>query len=137
MEQLRAAFATDDGHTFTDGHFGDAKKYIIYSIQDGIAQRIGEIDNTTGPEQDHDHDHHHGDQKKAQGIGQLMKQNGIQVLVGKAFGPNIKRMNPKFVIVLMNDETIEQAAIRLSQHFDLLLERWNQGESRTHINLKK
>ena len=137
MEQLRAAFATDDGRTFTDGHFGDAKKYIIYRLAPGIAERIGEIDNTTEPETEEDHQPYHGDPKKAQGIGQLMKQNNIQVLVGKVFGPNIKRMNPKFVIVLMNDETIEQAALRLSQHFDLLVERWNRGESRTHISLRK
>ncbi len=136
MEQFKAAFATDDGITFTDSHFGDAQKYIIYTITPGQAQKTGEVKNTTHPERE-EHDSHHGDQKKAQGIGGLMKSNQVQVLVGKVFGPNIKRMNPQFVVVLMNDETIEQAAQRLSKHFDQLTESWNKGQTRTHISLRK
>ena len=137
MEQFKVAVATDDGKTITAEHFGDAKKYIIYTISDNHFQRIGEIINTTEPEEDDDHDHHHGDQKKAQGIGQLMKQNGVQVLAGKAFGPNIKRMNPQFVIVLVNDPDTDKAAETLSKNFSLIKERWLQGENRLHLNLKK
>ena len=136
MEQLTVAIATDNGQTLTDNHFGDAKKYILYTISDNSFQKAGEIINTTGPGEDNDHDHHHGDRKKAQGIGQLMKQNGVQVLAGKAFGPNIKRMNPQFVIVLVNDPDTDKAAETLSKNFTLIRERWLQGESRLHLNLK-
>jgi predicted Fe-Mo cluster-binding NifX family protein len=130
------AFATDDGKTFTNEHFGDAKMFLIYDLKPEGSTFLKTVENTTEPEQEDEHEHHHGDPKKAKGIGQLMKQHGVQVLVGKAFGPNIVRMNPQFVVVLMNDPTIEQAIKRLEQNYDLLVERWNQGPERKHLNLK-
>ena len=133
---MRVAFATNDGKHFTDDHFGDAKMFLIYELSPQGSKYLKTIHNTTKPEGEGEHEEHHGDPRKAQGIGKLMKQNGVQVLVGKAFGPNIVRMNPQFVVVLMNDPTIEDALRRLEQNYDLIVERWNQGESRKHLNLK-
>ena len=32
MKKLKVAFATDDGKTFMDRHFGDAEYYYIYEM---------------------------------------------------------------------------------------------------------
>ncbi len=131
---MKVAFATNDGKHFIDDHFGDAKMFLVYELSPNGSKYVETIENTS--EREGEHEEHHGDPKKAQGIGQLMKQHGVQVLAGKAFGPNIVRMNPQFVIVLMNDPDIEHALRRLEQNYDLLVERWNQGESRKHLNMK-
>ncbi len=131
---MKVAFATTDGQTMFDGHFGDARFYPVYEIDKNHLNHLKTIENTT--QGDEEHDEHHGDPKKAQGIGKLMKQNGVQVLVGKAFGPNIVRMTPQFVIVLVKEPTAEQAARIIQNNFDKIQNLWNEGENRSYLNLK-
>ena len=66
-----------------------------------------------------------------------MKNNNIQVLVGKVFGPNIKRMLKDFIIVLVNDENSDLAAERIRQNFDKIIDNMQNKENRQHINLRK
>ena len=135
MEQVKIAIATDQEKRLTNEHFGDAKQYIVYQIDKHSVKKIGIIENTTEAEKEHEH--HHGDPSKAQGIGKLMKNNNIQVLVGKVFGPNIKRMLKDFIIVLVNDENSDLAAERIRQNFDKIIENMQNKENRQHINLRK
>ncbi len=131
---MKVAFATIDGKQMTSEHFGDARFYPIYEIDKDQITYIKTIENTTEPEGEHEE--HHGDPRKAKGIGRLMKQHGVQVLVGKAFGPNIVRMTPNFVIVLVKDATAEQAARTVQKNFDKIKQLWDQGENRQYLNLK-
>ena len=135
MEQVKIAIATDQEKRLTNEHFGDAKQYIVYQIDKHSIKKIGIIKNTT--ELEKEHEHLHGDSSKAQGIGKLMKNNNIQVLVGKVFGPNIKRMLKDFIIVLVNDENSDLAAERIRQNFDKIIENMQNKENRQHINLRK
>ncbi len=134
MDKFIVAVATDDGKTFTNSHFGDAKKFLIYELTPQSVTFLKEVENTV--EKEGFHEEHHGDPKKAKGIGQFMKRHGVNVLVGKVFGPNIVRMTPQFVIVLMNNPTIDQAMEELKQHWDEIVENWQQGENRKHLNFK-
>ena len=131
---MKVAFATTDGHQMTSEHFGDARFYPIYEIDNEGVTYIKTIENTTEAEEEHGH--HHGNPHKAQGIGRLMKQHGVQVLVGKAFGPNIVRMKSNFAIVLVKDQTVEQAVQTIQKNFDKIKQLWEQGESRNYLNLK-
>ena len=131
---MLVAFSTNDGKHLIEDHFGDAKIYPIYEITADGYKFIKTVENTT--EAEGEHEEHHGDPKKAQGIDSLMKKNGVQVLAGKAFGPNIVRMNPQFVVVLVNNPTVDEALEVLVKNFDLIQERWNQGSERKHLNLK-
>ena len=89
---LITAFATNNGTTFMDNHFGDANYYDIYKISASNSEFIKRIDNTVDIEEES-----HADPKKAKGISGLLKSEGIQVVVSKVFGPNIKRIKKNFV----------------------------------------
>lgn len=131
MGKLIAAFATDDGATFVDRHFGDAGQYVIYEIgQDGFSY-IRTIYNTTENEEDT-----HADPNKARGVAQLLRKYEVQVLVSKKFGANINKMKKKFVCILMNDAQFSASIKRIQQHFDKILAELKKGESRHFLNLK-
>lgn len=53
MEKLKFAFATDDGISFINRHFGDADFYDIYEISADKNKFIKRIDNTTEDEEIH------------------------------------------------------------------------------------
>ena len=135
--ELYGAISNKDGKILTNDHFGDAEIYVIFKIADDKIEIDKQITNTTEPEEDEEHEHHHGDPKKAQSIGQLMKKNNIQILVGKAFGPNIKRMIKNFSIIVVNTNEIEETLNLLTNNLDKIKENWQAGENRTHLILRK
>ena len=130
---MRVAFATDNGETFIDRHFGDAEFYDIYEIEIGKAEYIKRIVNSTEEEKEHVH----ADPNKAKGIAELFKNDDIKVLVSKVFGANIQKMKKKFVCVLMNNNSISESILKLQESFSIIESEWNKGDSRNHLNLKK
>ncbi len=130
MDKIIAAFATDDGKTFVNRHFGDAKQYLIYEITPMEAQQLTIIRNTTGEEKTH------ADPNKAKGIGQLMKKRGVQVLVSKKFGANINRMRKQYVCVLISNDNIEDGVKTIQQNFERITTEWQKGSERHFLNLK-
>jgi len=132
---MYVAISTHDGKTLHNDHYGDGTYFDIYELRPDGYTFLNRVANTTGEEEEHDH--HHGDSKKASGIGQIVGRAGAQVLVAKAFGPNIKKMVKNFVPVLVKDDTIEQALETLRQNYDRIKEEWEKGENRTWLNLKR
>ncbi len=130
---MKIAFATDNGKNFMDRHFGDAQYYDIYEIVKDKADFLKRIINTT----EEDDEHIHADPKKAKGVVNLFKDEEIQVLVSKNFGPNIQRVKKKFVCVLMNKESIVQGIKKIQESLKNIEDEWGKGEARKHINLKK
>ncbi|NOX71644.1 MAG: hypothetical protein GXO64_03010, partial [Candidatus Micrarchaeota archaeon] len=67
--KIKLACGTDDGTSFTNEHFGDAKFYMVYEIdtQSREIKFLKRIENTT-PDEDL-----HGDPKKAKKISELME----------------------------------------------------------------
>ncbi len=130
MEKIIAAFATDDGNTFMDRHFGDAEQYVIYEIYPDKAHLIKAIGNTTEEEQQH------ADPNKAKGVSQLFKQDKVQALISKKFGGNINRMKKNFLCILMNDESIRHSIVRIQENFDTVRQEFAKGETRHFLNLK-
>ena len=106
------AFATDDGVNLVDRHFGDAKWFYVYDIRDGKHTLIAKVENTSPEERSH------GDPNKAKGITGIMKEHGVQVLVGFIMGPNIVRMKKKFVPVISRCKRIDEAIDGLAQKTD-------------------
>ncbi|TSA26250.1 dinitrogenase iron-molybdenum cofactor biosynthesis protein, partial [bacterium] len=125
MEKIRVAFATDNGKTFMGRHFGDADFYDIYEISAMKANFIKRINNTIDEEEEV-----HADPKKAQGISHLLLDENISVVVSKIFGPNIKRINKKFVCVVIKDEKIEDAVNKICSNIGKIYEEWENGEKR-------
>ncbi len=132
MKNIITAFATDDGQTFMDRHFGDAKSFNIYEINSTQANFLKTISNTI-EEEDEDV---HADPVKAKGISGLLKQEKIQVVVSKVFGPNIKRIKKKFVCIITQEKQIDDSIKTIQQNMDIIIQEWEKGENRNFINTK-
>ncbi|UBM62902.1 dinitrogenase iron-molybdenum cofactor biosynthesis protein [Candidatus Sulfidibacterium hydrothermale] len=129
--EIIAAFSTDDGKTYVDKHSGDARYFDLYKITPDGSQFLKRVINPPKEEK------RHADPEKAKGIAQLLKKEGVQVVVSKVFGPNIKRIRKQFVCIMMNDPEIAQSLSVLQQKTDLILSEWKAGEDRNVLNFKK
>lgn len=129
---MKTAFATDNGKSFINRHFGDSEYYYIYEISASENTFIKKISNTT----EEDNEEIHADPKKAKGVAEMLKDENVKVVVSKIYGPNIKRIRKNFVCILMNDDDISESINTVQQKFDVVLNEWNKGESRNHLNFK-
>jgi predicted Fe-Mo cluster-binding NifX family protein len=127
---MKVAFAMNDENKITENYFGDAKFYEIYEISKSQEKFITRIMNTTKEEEIH------ADPKKAKGIASLFKGEGVQIVVSKVFGPNIKRIRKKLVCVLINKDTISDSIKTIQNNYNLIIMEWEKGEERSHLNFK-
>lgn len=132
MKKIITAFATDDGKSFINRHFGDANYYIIYEISKNKIKFIQKIKNTTNDYEEETH----ADHKKAKGVAELLKNEKVTTVVSKIYGPNIKRIKKKFVCILMNNRNFSECTKIIQTKIDIIIDGWNKGETRNHLNLK-
>ncbi|MDP8315369.1 MAG: NifB/NifX family molybdenum-iron cluster-binding protein [Candidatus Celaenobacter antarcticus] len=128
--KLKVAFATDDGKTFMGRHFGDARFYDIYELDEDRASFIKRIENTVDEEEDV-----HADPKKAKGISTLLLDEKVAVVVSKIFGPNIKRIKKKFVCIVVRDDEIDVGLKKICNNIEKIYIEWEKGKERKHILL--
>ncbi len=126
---LILAIATDDEKHFMKRHFGDAKSYLIYQINESGWEFLKKIENNSEEEK------RHADPVKAGSISGILKEEGVQVLASKVFGPNIKRMIKKFACILVHEETIELGLDDIKLNYSAILERWKQGPERKPLKV--
>lgn len=126
--KLRVAFATDDGKTFMGRHFGDARFYDIYELDEDQASFIKRIENTVDEEEDV-----HADPKKAKGISTLLLDEQVTVVVSKIFGPNIKRIKKKFVCIVVRDDEIDVGLKKICNNIEKIYVEWEKGQERKHL----
>ena len=129
---MRTAFATGDGESFTNRHFGDNDYYDIYDITTSESKFIKRINNTTTTIEEKTHT----DPGKAMGITSLLKKENVQVVVSKVYGPNIKRIRKHFVCILINSNSISNSLNIIMENSKVILDEWEKGEGRKHINFK-
>jgi predicted Fe-Mo cluster-binding NifX family protein len=132
MQKLITAFATDDGLSFIDRHFGDANFYDIYEISEREVKLLKRIENSTDDDTDEEG---HGNSVKAQSVTSLLKKEGVTVAVSRVFGPNLKRIKKKFLCVINKEGNIEERLKKLKDNFSVLLEEWSKKEERNFIRL--
>lgn len=132
MEIITTAFATDNGKSFINRHFGDANYYYIYEISKNDIKFINKIKNTTNETEEEVH----ADPKKAKGVAELLKNENVTTVVSKFYGPNIKRISKKFVCILMDNDDFSECTQILQQKIDCITDEWDKGETRNSINLK-
>jgi predicted Fe-Mo cluster-binding NifX family protein len=113
QKNIHLALAVNNEGNFEEKHFGDAEKYLIYNWNDGefIFQKeeINKFKNL-------DEFPEHGLQKKGNEITGLLKSHGIQVVVSKQFGKNIRIVGKHFIPVIIYNETKEQVFQLLKNH---------------------
>jgi len=118
--EILLAFAANLSNNFESIHFGDANKYLIYKYTDSefifLKEEINHFKNS-------DENKTHGSQKKGRVIIEFLKGIGVQVLVSKQFGKNIKMVNRHFIPVIINTEKPDDVIPMLKKHM-----KWIEDE---------
>jgi predicted Fe-Mo cluster-binding NifX family protein len=114
-EKIIFAFAVTRQNNFGNKHFGDADKYLIYEATQNEMKFVEEkinltknIDETAKPE--------HGSQEKGNAVIKFMKERGVNVLVAKQFGKNIKMVNKHFIPVIILKENPDDVSVIIIKH---------------------
>lgn len=128
---LLIAFATDNGTTFTDGHFGQAKYFYIYRFFDDGEELVEKRPNI--PFQG-DTSKKHGDPAKARATSRVL--DGADVLVNTKFGPNITRLVKKFVCVVVRTRSINDAVEIIKSRLDEVIEEKKKTADQRHLVFK-
>jgi predicted Fe-Mo cluster-binding NifX family protein len=130
--ELLIAFATDNGETFNDDHFGMAKYYHVYRFSDDAEEFVEQRENVEFQE---DESKKHGDPEKARATSSVLR--GVDVVVSRKFGPNITRMVKRFVCVVVRANVISDAVRIVKNHLDEVIEEKNKAKDRRHLILKE
>ena len=125
------AFGTDDGKNLNNDHIGMARYFYVYQFSDSKEQLIDQRENVRFKG---DETMKHGDPEKAKATSSVLE--GVDVLVGRKFGPNLPRLLGRFVCVLVRTITIATAIEAIHNNMDRIAEEKNRGEDRKHIVLK-
>ena len=125
------AFGTDDGRNLNNDHVGMAKYFYVYEFSNGKEQLVERRENMRFKG---DETMKHGDPEKAKATSSVLK--GVDVLVGKKFGPNLPRLLGKFVCVVVRTNTLTSAIEAVHNNIDRIAEEEKKGDGRKHIVLK-
>ena len=123
-ENLVIAVGTDEGKMVkSDNHVGMSKYFQIWDYSNGELHFREERENAKYKE---DESKIHGDPGKAKATTSVL--NDIDLLVGKMIGPNITRLNDKFVCAVVRDPSIEQAIKVIKENINEIIEEKNKKE---------
>ena len=125
------AFGTDDGKNLNNDHVGMAQYFYVYEFSNGREKLVEKRENARF---EGDETAKHGDPEKARATSSVLE--GVDVLVGRKFGPNLPRLVKKFVCVLVRTNTITSAIEAVHNNMDRIAEERNKEEGREHIVLK-
>jgi len=129
--ELLIAFGTDDGANLNDDHVGMAKYFHVYKFSQEKEELVEKRENV---KLKGDESMKHGDPQKAKVTSSVLQ--GVDVLVGKRFGPNLPRLVKKFVCVIVRTDTLENAINIIRQNMEKIIAEKNKGEDRHHLILK-
>ena len=129
--KLSIAFGTDDGASLNDDHVGMAKYFHVYEFSEEKEELTEKRENVKlkGNES-----MKHGDPDKAKATSSVLQ--GVDVLVGKRFGPNLPRLVKRFVCVIVRTDTLENAIRIIHQNMEEIIAEKNKGEDRKHLILR-
>jgi len=125
------AFGTDDGENLNNDHVGMARYFHIYEFSNGKEKIVEKRENVRF---NGDETMKHGDPEKARATSSVLQ--GVDVLVGKKFGPNLPRLLGKFVCILVRTNTIATAIEAIHSNIDRVVEEKYKKGGRKHIVLK-
>ena len=132
--KLTFTIAVDYSDTIKPRHFGDADKFLIYEYDNREINFSHELVNAY---KTYDENHGHGSRKKGEAIVSYLKDHGVNILVSKQFGKNIKIVSQHFVPVLVSGDKPHHVIPTLQAHVDTIKAEWEKHtEAYQHLNLK-
>ena len=129
--EILVAFGTDDGANLNDDHVGMARYFHVYRFSETKEELVEKRENVRLKG---DESMKHGDPNKAKATSSVLK--GVDVLVGKRFGPNLPRLVKKFVCVIVRTDTLEDAVRMIRKNMEGIAAEKNKGEDRKHLILR-
>ncbi len=124
--RLRFAFAVNSENRFEKMHFGNAHKYLIYTLKSGKMILSSE-------EINHfkllDEEHEHGSVRKGNAIIKFLKEKDVNVLVSTQFGKNINLVNKHFIPVIISLEQQDEIIGILNKHLHWIKDEWENKSS--------
>lgn len=129
--EMVIAFGTDDGTNLNDNHVGMARYFLLYKFSEEEEEFVEKRENVKFKG---DESMKHGDPNKAKATSSVLQ--GVDVLVGKRFGPNLPRLVKKFVCVIARTDTVENAIRITRQNMEKIIAEKNKGEDRRHLILQ-
>jgi len=126
--KLLIAFGTDDGKNLTNDHVGMADYYYVYEFTNGKEELVEQRRNVRFKG---DETMRHGDPKKARATSSVLA--GVDVLVGRKFGPNLPRLLRKFVCVVVRTNALDSAIKAVRNNMDRIVEERDRETDRKHI----
>ena len=129
--RLLVAFGTDDGVHLNDDHVGMAKEFHVYEFTDDGQTLVERRQNSKFAG---DETMMHGDPEKAKATSAVL--SGIDVLVGRKFGPNITRLLTKFACVVVRTREVNSAVEAVRANIDSVVEQHSKGVDRKHLVLR-
>ncbi len=119
---INYAFAVNFDNILEPKHFGDADKFLIYKHEENGLTFEHEIINDSKQME-------HGSQNKGQAIIKLLQNSGVNVLVSRQFGQNIKLVNAHFIPVVVHHEKPGEIFKELEKHKHWIEDEWQYNKS--------
>ena len=124
--RLRFAFAVNNENRIEERHFGDADRFLIYTLEAGkMVLSSKEINNFKS----HDTEHEHGSIQKGNAIIKFLKEKDVNVLVSKKFCKNINMLNECFIPVIISPEQQNEIIDILYKHLHWIKDEWENNSS--------
>lgn len=124
--ELRFAFAVNQANQFEKKHFGDAYKYLVYTIVAGkmilLSEEINEFRSI-------DEEIEHGSKRKGNSIIKFLKEKKVNVLVSTRFGKNIKLVNEYFIPVKVPLKDLQEIIPILNKYLHWIEDEWINNTS--------
>ncbi|WP_319560148.1 NifB/NifX family molybdenum-iron cluster-binding protein [Marispirochaeta sp.] len=128
---------SDDGSRFTENHFGESRWYDIWRVSSSEkAEKIDRVPNpaSTGDAGTDELEH---DEKKPGKIAPVLREKGVNIIMGRSIGPNVVKMRRKFAVVVSHSERIDEALSELGKRLGEAQELLDAGEERGHMILHR
>ena len=117
------AFALGSNGLFINRHFGDSSVFRLYRKEEnGALVFEAELEN---PFKEFDESQSHGSKTKGQGIVEFLKSHGVEAIVSRQFGPNIKIVHRHFIPIKTRVETPEEVLMLIEKNMKWIAEEWN------------
>ena len=101
------ACATNDGEVLTGSHFGSARIFSLYERNGEGFRAVGQVENSTEGEKED------GDRRKARSVVELLTDQGVDVVLARRYGPNIRRIRSKLISVVTGAMAATQGMAQL------------------------
>lgn len=114
------ACATNDGEVLSGSHFGSARVFALYERNGEGFRAVGEVRNSTDDEEKD------GDRRKARSVTQLLTERGVNVVLARRYGYNIRRIRSRLIAVVTG-------AVAAAEGMEQLAAQWPQIEAELRL----